>query len=250
MKLAQLRHSPEIFASIQGEGRNLGRFSVFMRASLCNLHCIWCDTDYTWNWQGTPFKHVRDSEPGYRKYDKSAEIVEISASDIAERVKALGAKNVVLTGGEPLLQQEEACQLMRILREANQDFTFEVETNGTIVPSSEFDKAISQYNVSPKLANSGNPANMRFRDEAVHFFARSRKAWFKFVCGRPMDIDEVVEIVTKYGIKPTRVFLMPQGTTSEQIRQTSQALIGRCIDLGFNFTDRLHIHLFTNKRGT
>ena len=37
--------------------------------------------------------------------------------------------------------------------------------------------------------------------------------------------------------------------TSEQIRQISQAIIGRCIELGFNFTDLLHIHLFKNNRG-
>jgi 7-carboxy-7-deazaguanine synthase len=250
MKISKLRKEPEIFASIQGEGRNLGLFSVFVRSSLCNLHCVWCDTDYTWNWQGTPFKHIRDFEPGYEKYDKASEIIEMIPSGIAQRVKALRAKNVVLTGGEPLLQQEAFVELMRILRETDKDYTFEVETNGTIVPSLDFDSIISQYNVSPKLTNSDNPTNTRIRDEALLSFAQSPKAWFKFVCGSPIDIDEVVEIVTKYGIKPTRVFLMPQGTTSELIRRTSQALVERCIEKGFNFTDRLHIHLFKNKRGT
>jgi len=250
MKISKLRKEPEIFASIQGEGRNLGLFSVFVRSSLCNLHCVWCDTDYTWNWQGTPFKHIRDSEPGYEKYDKASEIIEMIPSGIAQRVKALRAKNVVLTGGEPLLQQEAFVELMRILRETDKDYTFEVETNGTIVPSLDFDSIISQYNVSPKLTNSDNPTNTRIRDEALLSFAQSPKAWFKFVCGSQIDIDEVVEIVTKYGIKPTRVFLMPQGTTSELIRRTSQALVERCIEKGFNFTDRLQIHLFENKRGT
>lgn len=250
MKLANLRQSPEIFASVQGEGRNAGRFSVFVRASICNLHCVWCDTDYTWNWAGTPFKHVRDSDPKYRKFDKSTEIVEIGVAEIAKRVRALGARNVVLTGGEPLLQQNDFSLLMHMLRETDQDYTFEVETNGTIMPSRDFDQAISQYNVSPKLANSGNPEDLRFRREAIEFFVGSPKAWFKFVCCSPADVDEVTAIVADYGIKPKQVFLMPQGTTSEQIRQASQELVGRCIELGFNFTDRLHIHLFRNTRGT
>ena len=71
MKLAKFGKGPEVFASIQGEGRNQGLFSVFVRTSLCNLHCVWCDTDYTWNWIGTRFAHVRDSEPGYSKFDQA-----------------------------------------------------------------------------------------------------------------------------------------------------------------------------------
>lgn len=250
MKLARLRGGPEIFASIQGEGRNLGQFSVFVRSSLCNLHCVWCDTDYTWNWVGTSFPHVRDTEPGYRKYEKADQIVELSTDEIAGAVRALRAKNVVLTGGEPLMHQSDFTQLIHRLRVADSDYRFEVETNGTIKPDAAFDVAIDQYNISPKLANSGNLDRLRLRPEVLEFFARSPKAWFKFVCGSADDVDEVATIVSDHGVNPNRVFLMPQGTTTEQIRATSASLVECCIAHGFNFSDRLHVHLFRNKRGT
>jgi len=249
MKLAKLNSGPEIFASVQGEGRNLGQFSVFVRVSLCNLHCIWCDTDYTWNWIDTKFPHVRDSDPSYSKYKKNDQIVELSTDVIATMVRSLRAKNVVLTGGEPLLQQDDFVTLMRTLRMNDQDYRFEVETNATVIPSTDFDSEVDQYNVSPKLANSGND-RIRLRTEAIDFFANSHKAWFKFVCGSLADIDEVSQIVSTHSIKSNRVFLMPEGTTSDTIRTTSALLIDRCIELGYNFSDRLHVHLFRNKRGT
>ena len=84
MKLARLPDgSPEIFHTLQGEGASLGKPSVFIRSSLCNLHCQWCDTDYTWNWEGTPWTHERDGEEGYQKYRKEEQITELSPEDIA-----------------------------------------------------------------------------------------------------------------------------------------------------------------------
>ena len=79
MKLARLPDgSPEIFHTLQGEGLSAGKPAVFIRASLCNLHCVWCDTDYTWNWENTPWKHERDSDPDYRKYKKAFHITELT----------------------------------------------------------------------------------------------------------------------------------------------------------------------------
>ena len=116
MKLARLNGKAEIFYSIQGEGKNIGRPSIFIRTSLCNLHCSWCDTDYTWNWKGTPFHHQNEAVAGYQKFDKAEYIAELPVEDIANEVVALGCKNIVLTGGEPLLQQTDLLELIRHLR--------------------------------------------------------------------------------------------------------------------------------------
>ena len=44
----------EIFYSLQGEGRNTGQAAVFIRFSGCNLHCSFCDTDFTQYTMMTP----------------------------------------------------------------------------------------------------------------------------------------------------------------------------------------------------
>ena len=94
----------EIFYSLQGEGRWMGRPAVFVRMSGCNLKCPFCDTDFR----------------GYS---------EMSADDILSRCLEEGGecRFIVLTGGEPSLQVDE--QLIATLHQAG--YYLSMETNGT-----------------------------------------------------------------------------------------------------------------------
>ncbi|MBL3655213.1 7-carboxy-7-deazaguanine synthase QueE [Fulvivirga sediminis] len=249
MKLAKLNGKAEIFYSIQGEGKNIGKPSIFVRTSLCNLHCRWCDTDYTWNWEGTPFSHDYDSLPGYKKYSKSEYIEELNISEITSILKEIPCKNLVLTGGEPLLQQTELSELMAALRKVDSGYWFETETNGTITPHEEFDRLINQYNVSPKLANSNNPQKIREKEDVYRFFSSNEKAVFKFVIATSKDLEEVKRLISDHNIDTQKVYLMPEGTTQEKLNAKQQWLIEECKALGTNYTDRLHIHIYGNKRG-
>jgi 7-carboxy-7-deazaguanine synthase len=247
VKLAKLNNKPEIFYSIQGEGKSLGKPSIFVRSSLCNLHCIWCDTDYTWNWENTPFKHVKDSDINYKKYKKEDWTVDLKTGAILNEITKYPCKRVILTGGEPLMQQKELTELSKILCE--DEYFIEVETNGTLIPTSEFDKNISQYNVSPKLSNSNNNIRLREKPDAYKFFSDSEKSTFKFVIETPEDLEEVNELVVKYKIESSKVYLMPQGTTGDQLNMKQQWLVEICKTLGYNYTDRLHIHIYGDKKG-
>ena len=78
----------ELFYSIQGEGKLVGVPSVFIRASGCNLRCMWCDTPYaSWDPQGGVMVPV-------------AEIVHRSQKRI------LAARYVVIAGGVPMIMPE------------------------------------------------------------------------------------------------------------------------------------------------
>lgn len=250
MKLARLPGgTPEVFYTLQGEGPSVGRPAVFIRASLCNLHCRWCDTDYTWNWEGTPWEHERDGEPGYTKFRKEEQIIELTPAEVAAAAAAFPCRHLVLTGGEPLLQQDDFAAVLETLKAADASWTAEVETNGTLIPAPALDAQVNQYNVSPKLSNSGNREDLRLCPEALAWFAESPKAWFKFVLAQEDDLAEITGLQTLLGLPPDRIFLMPEGRDPETLARRRLWLADLCRGHGYRFTDRLHLTLWGPARG-
>lgn len=250
LKLARLGDGPEIFHTLQGEGVTVGRPAVFLRTSLCNLHCRWCDTDYTWNWVGTPWPHDRDAEPGYAKFRREDEIIEVTVGEAARRILDFACPRVVFTGGEPLLQQEALEGLATALCTAMPGVALEVETNGTLAPEEALAEQVSQFNVSPKLANSGNPAESRRRTGVLRAFLATGRAWFKFVIAGAEDVQEVLDLVRGVPLPADRVLLMPEGRTAEAVAAHRGLAVQLCLEHGFTFTDRLHLRLFGARRGT
>ena len=244
LKLAKLGDQPEIFHTLQGEGVSMGLPSVFIRSSLCNLHCSWCDTAYTWNWENTPWEH-EDA----KKFKKSECTVELSATETADIVSSYPCRNVILTGGEPLLQQDGWAALIAELRSRNVDYRFEVETNGTQLPDSSLASAIDQWNVSAKLSNSNNAEKLRINAEAMQFFAQQENAWFKFVIQSEQDLTEVQQLEKRFNLPRQKILLMPEGRDEQALQSRRLWLADICRDHGYRFSDRLHIQLWGSKRG-
>lgn len=113
----------DIFYSLQGEGHNTGRAAVFVRFSGCNLHCPFCDTDFS-------------------RYET------LTAPEIIRRMQAFTPQGeespiVVLTGGEPTLQVDS--DLLVAIHAAGFPF-IAMESNGTKEPPAGLD----WLTVSPK----------------------------------------------------------------------------------------------------
>ena len=247
IKIANHNGEPEIFHSFQGEGKNIGTPAIFVRLSLCNLYCVWCDTDYTWNWENTNYPHVNDDKTGYQKFKKADNILNLSAQDILKVIKKHNCKNVIITGGEPLVQHKQLTEVFQLLKD--EDYHIEIETNGTIIPNSELDELTDQYNVSIKLSNSKVHDNDRLVRHAIEFFRDSKKSNFKFVVDSREDLEEVLDLTKTYAIEKKRVYLMPQGTTKEMLLEREKWLRSECERIGFNYTTRKHVELFGDRRG-
>jgi organic radical activating enzyme len=233
--------APEIFASLQGEGPSMGVPVVFVRLSRCNLACVWCDTAYTWRFTGDNRPH-RDAIA----YDRKANQVTLSPAETAERIAMLGQKRLVITGGEPLLQAGALAEMLALLP----DIAVEIETNGTVAPPARLDVRVDQYNVSPKLAHSGNPAELAMIPERLDAWATELRAYLKFVIASPEDVEEVLTLQRRYRFRPERVFLMAEGTDSATLRGRQAWLSDLCVKHGFRMSDRMHIHLYGDTRGT
>jgi 7-carboxy-7-deazaguanine synthase len=96
----------EVFHSLQGEGPLTGVRTTFVRTARCNLRCAWCDTKYSFG-------------PGHER----------SVASIVREVARNRTRDVCLTGGEPLLQQESKTLVTELSRKG---VTTTIETGGSL----------------------------------------------------------------------------------------------------------------------
>jgi len=221
----------EVFGpTFQGEGPSIGRRAGFVRLGRCNLDCAWCDTPYTWDWD---------------RYDPAEELHGQSVASVLDQLVDMAPEIVVVTGGEPLLQQR---RLIRLLEGcAARGWPVEIETNGTIAPDDRLVSLVAQWNVSAKLANSGVPLDKRIRPDALAALRATNRAAFKFVVTQPSDLDEIAALVDAHGLAP--VWIMPEGTDATTLLDRARVLSDPVLARGWNLTPRLHVLLWGDQRG-
>jgi 7-carboxy-7-deazaguanine synthase len=229
MKLAELFHS------IQGEGKLSGVPSVFVRASGCNLRCVWCDTPYaSWNPEGE----------------------NVPVDEIVRRVGEFNCRHVVVTGGEPLIMPDivELCDALK-----SRDHHVTVETAATVFHPLKLDLA----SLSPKLSNStphdragGRFVEMHERQRLSipviqQFIDASPEFQLKFVVTSEGDLEEIELILRQLkNWRPSDVLLMPEGTDAATLDSRAGWIAEVCKRTDYRFCPRLHVALYGNVRGT
>ncbi len=139
----------EIFTSIQGESTFAGRPCTFVRTSGCNLRCSYCDTQYSFD-----------------------EGEDLSVEDIFACVHKAAIRLVEITGGEPLLQQEEVAALTAMLLDSG--YTVLLETNGTLPIKQIHEKVIVIMDV--KTPSSGMSLHNDFTN--LHYLKKNDEVKF------------------------------------------------------------------------
>lgn len=239
----------EIFGpTIQGEGAAAGRHCLFVRLSLCNLECNFCDTPYTWAF--TELKASKMNKP--RVFDRESYQEDMTPAEVVDELHKYwdvfdNPTLIVISGGEPLMQQTDLVVLACML----QSFGHEVhiETAGTIKPAPELDRCVAQYNVSPKLEHSGNRLEMRYKPDVLRALESTGKAWFKYVMTSPDDFVEIDKQVEECAIAPRRVMVMPEGTSPKRTMDVAKLIIDGALVRGYGLSFRTHVLIWGNKRG-
>lgn len=186
----------EIYRSIQGEGTLMGVPTTFVRFFACNLRCSWCDTRYSWS--------VREGGT-WRT---------LSPQIVAGEVAALGARHVVLTGGEPTLQKDLP-ELASLLK--SQGYHLTIETNATIVPEPLL-PLIDLWSLSPKLSSAGE--NYLRHDALERFLValRPQQQQWKFVVRDDADEQMLRGLLESYPVFIERqlpIILQPEGDSAQ-----------------------------------
>ncbi|MGW0251138.1 7-carboxy-7-deazaguanine synthase QueE [Nocardia goodfellowii] len=210
----------EMFVSTQGEGPLAGQRCAFVRMSTCNSRCTWCDTPQTWDWS---------------RYNPAEESNRVPVTEIAQWVGEVGVDLLVLTGGEPMLQQPAMAALADMVSARVQ-----VETNGTKAPIPELAERVDAWVVSPKLANAGMPEPQRIIPEALAALSATGRACFKFVVtDLDADFAEIALLESRYGLAP--IWVMPEGDTVDKVVTGLAAIHDRAVERGWNVSGRLHV---------
>lgn len=249
----------ELFYSIQGEGKRTGYPSFFIRSNLCNLRCKFpggnlCDTPYT-SWD----------------FENPDNIGELKIEEIISEYKKYYPCDIVITGGEPTIQGKELLSLCREIKKiltssysssslGTQQISITLETNGTFID--EYVNYIDLVSISPKLKSSipfktefekghnKNRLNYKVLKSYNDYHQQGKfDIQWKFVVTSEDDLEEIKSIQQKIGIQNKDIFLMPEGITEKELSEKRLMVVELCKKYHFNFTDRLQIKLWGNKRG-
>ena len=229
----------EVFGrTLQGEGPAAGQSAVFVRFMGCNLSCQWCDTAYTWDADRFDLRATTH-------WRTPNEVL----TDIAKRASS-GV--VVVTGGEPLLQQHHRAWSQFLAGLMYGGWRLHIETNGTQVPTKETLGAAEVICVSPKLPNAGEHRGHQDptpRAEWVDLAHSHDCLHLKVVCVDERDVERASWLARQLRWPSERVWVMPEGTTIDVLNHRWPVIAAAAARFGINATHRLHVLAWGDERG-
>jgi 7-carboxy-7-deazaguanine synthase len=248
--------------TFQGEGKLTGTACLFIRTSACNLRCAWVGLDGNGSLCDTPYS---SHNPEKNQMDVD-DIIQI----VIENTQAQNIKHIVISGGEPTMQNKALEELTQKLNTLGYHIT--IETNATI-----YDLNISKYShlisMSPKLASS-TPWVANLKNSGVEYkekwaerherdrinipviqnYILDREIFnndfqLKFVVATEQDIVEIEEILNQLvGWEPSDICLMPEGVDVNTLNSRTGWIAEQAIKRGWRFCPRLHIMMFGKNR--
>ena len=200
----------EIFYSIQGESSYTGLPCIFIRLTYCNLRCSYCDTEYAF-------------------YDGK----DISIDDILSEIKKYPTDLVMVTGGEPLIQ-DYCINLMEKLIAEN--YSVMLETSGSMKLNKVPKKVI-------KIVDFKCPSSdMMGKNDWQILSDIQKQDEIKFVIGNKKDYDWSKKMITKYKLNELCPILFSPVYNVMSIQDLSEWILKDGIKV--RLQSQLHKHIW------
>lgn len=228
--------SEQFGPTLQGEGPYAGRAVQFLRLMGCNLSCSWCDTPYTWD---------------ASRFDLRAEATQRTGQELLTNL--IPDIPVVLSGGEPLLHQNNPGLIYALHGAGHMGCDIHVETNGTVEPSRRFLNLASAFAVSPKMEHAGKHRGKQ--DPALHpswpkLARQGANAFLKVVVRHEFDVADVADWADRIEWPRHQVWVMPLGTSTEDLMRHWTEIAAAAAKFHINATQRLHVLAWGDTKGT
>ena len=250
-------HVVEIFRSIQGEGSNAGRPSVFVRFGLCNLTCpgFGCTETAPDGTEilGCDSIHAVSSK-FINQWTKYHNFIELTNDINNEIIDGQVKDDIIITGGEPMIHTHNEIFRNMIKYYTTRGHQVYIETNATQTVDFEKYPELKKviFTMSIKLASSGHTRNETIKPDVIDsYIANTTGSSFKFVLNKDTleeterDIQHILKSVPSYA----EVYVMPMGETTEELQVHALPTFNVAMKYGFNYSDRLHIRLFEDLKG-
>ena len=246
----------EIFYSIQGEGASIGIPSIFIRFSNCNLSCgiapthINTITKYKWNQKQVNELKLKNATWVCDTIATFTQGKDYTLDKLDEYFIVNGfysylrnGAHLIFTGGEPLLNETNIIGIINLVNSKVNNVYYEIETNGTLLPNllKEID---IQFNISPKLKNSGLPEHIRIKRDILNELLNCNKSYFKFVVSNEKDILEILELQNELDIPNNKIILMPACQNRDEKDLIQNLIVEYCKTNNFRYSTRLQIDIW------
>ena len=229
----------KVFYTIEGEGEFVGKPSVFMRLSMCNLTCKGfasadspngCDSFISW------------SVKNKMTFQEIFEMMEDNNYVEHLRHKAI----LKLTGGEPLIQQKQLLKFIEAFLDRYHFIpTIDFETNATLIPDARWvHEFFATFTTSPKLTPNGDPEEKTYVPDVLKWH-EEHNSGFKFVITSDKDIEEIwrkyVEDDKGINVPLNRIWFMPCCGSREEHSHNAAAVAEYAKAMHVNFSPRLQL---------
>ena len=239
----------EVYPCLQSEGKLTGIPHILIRTTGCPLRCQFSDTDFC--------------DSAYTSW--SPEKGTITLNDVIAIYKQNPQiTHTMITGGSPTLHEKLLRDLVHIAKSFEHHVTLETE-GSKFVDNIEIDL----LSLSPKLSNSRprigtlSPTGKKVtkRQYEKHEIDRKNYDVMKYLIIQAKDYQlkpvitdlqslyEVQKLQELLKIPNKKVWLMPAGGTNDELQKTRGWLMQYAWKNGYNYTDRIHIVAYGNKRG-